>query len=116
MTTKEKEEFIRQKANEHIPEINEKIYWSLHAVKKLRVDRLRKTPVENSLKNCIIIEDYSAENRPFPDCLALGFIGADPVHSVIAIGRDFDRIFIVTVYRPSAERWENDWKTRKKQS
>jgi hypothetical protein len=42
------------------------------------------------------------------------FTGSDPVHSVIAIDMDFDRIFLITVYRPSLERWENDWKTRKK--
>ncbi|MEW6408675.1 MAG: DUF4258 domain-containing protein [Nitrospirota bacterium] len=113
MIIEEKEQFIRQKAKEHIPEINEKISWSLHAVKKLRIERLRKKEVENSLKECIIIEDYVMEDRPLPGCLALGFIGSIPVHSVIAIDMDFDRIFVVTVYRPSLERWENDWKTRK---
>jgi hypothetical protein len=115
MNPEEKELYIRQKANEHIPAINEKIYWSLHAVKKLRTEGLRKIEVENSLKECIIIEDYPMEGRPLPDCLVLGFIGSDPVHSVIAIDRDFDRILIVTVYRPSAERWEDDWKRRKRQ-
>gem|GEM_PF-3962397 len=34
MLAEEKENFIRQKAREHIPEINEKISWSLHAIKK----------------------------------------------------------------------------------
>jgi len=111
----EKEKFIRQKAVEHIPAINEKIYWSIHAVKKLRIEKLRKAEVENCLKRCIIIEDYPMKGRPLPDCLALGFVNSDPIHSVIAIDRDFDRILIVTVYRPSAERWKNDWKTRKKQ-
>jgi hypothetical protein len=116
MYPEEKERFIRQKASEHIPAVNEKIYWSLHAVKKLRVEGLRKIEVENSLKDCIIIEDYPVEGRPLPDCLVLRFIGYKPVHSAVAIDRDFDRILIVTVYRPSAERWEDDWKTRKKQS
>lgn len=115
MSPKEKEHFVRQKASEHIPAVNEKILWSLHAVKKLRVEGLRKTEVENSLKECITIEDYPVEGRPLPDCLVLGFIGSAPVHSVIAIDRDFDRILIVTVYRPSAERWKDDWKTRKRE-
>jgi hypothetical protein len=48
-----------------------------------------------------------------PGCLILGFIDSDPLHAVIAIDRDFDRIFVITVYKPSLERWENDWKTRK---
>ena len=113
MLPQEKESFIRQTIKEHIPETNEKISWSLHAVKKLRVEGLRKKEVENSLKECIIVEDYSMEGRSLPGCLVLGFIGSDPVHTVIAIDRDFDRVFVITVYKPSSERWENDWKTRK---
>lgn len=116
MIVGEKEQFIRQKANDHIPAFNEKISWSLHAIKKLRLERLRKAEIENSLKECIIVEDYPVEGRPLPDCLVLGFIGSAPVHAVVAIDMDFDRILIVTVYRPSAERWEDDWKTRKRQN
>jgi hypothetical protein len=59
MLAEEKELFIREKAREHIPEINEKISWSLHAVNKLRVGGLRKRNVEDSLKECIIVEDYA---------------------------------------------------------
>ena len=113
MIIKEKESFIRQRAKEHVPETNDKISWSLHAVKKLRIEGLRKKDVEDSLKNCIIIEDYTMESRPLPGCLVLGFISSNPVHAVIAINRDFDMIFIITVYKPSLERWKNDWKTRK---
>jgi len=113
MLLADKENFIRDKAREHEAGSNEKILWSLHAVSKLRTEGLRKKDVENSLKECIIIEDYVMEGRPLPGCLVLGFIGQIPVHSVIAIDRDLDRIFIITVYKPSAERWENGWKRRK---
>ncbi len=81
--------------------------------KKLRIEELRKREVEDSLKECIIVENYTMEGRPLPSCLVLGFIGSGPVHSVMAVDRDFDRIFVITVYKPSSERWENDWKTRK---
>lgn len=113
MIIEEKGQFVRQKAKEHIPETNEKISWSLHAVKKLRIECLRKKEIEDSLKECTIIEDYVMEGRPLPGCLVLGFIGSIPVHSVIAIDRGFDRIFVITVYKPSPERWENDWRRRK---
>ena len=62
---------------------------------------------------CIRDRDYTMEGRPLPGCLVLGFIGSNPVHVVIAIDRVFDGIFVITVYKPSLERWENDWKTRK---
>jgi len=113
MTREEKKRFIREKSHEHDIPANEKILWSLHAVKKLRAEALKKTLIEESLKACDLIEDYQTEGRPLPDCLVLGFIGNEPVHIVVAIDADFDRILLVTVYRPSAERWGNDWKTRK---
>lgn len=113
MTNKEIENFIRQKAAEHVPETNEKISWSLHALKKLRTEGLRKKEIEDCLKECIIVEDYAVESRPLPSCLILAFVGSTPVHSAIAVDRDFDRIFVITIYKPSAERWKNDWKRRK---
>jgi hypothetical protein len=106
--------YIRAKASEHIAGVNEKILWSLHAVKKLRLEKLWKDPVEQALKNAILIEDYPEHGRPLPDCLLLGFIETDPIHVVAAIDETFDRIVIITVYRPDIKRWENDWKRRKK--
>lgn len=35
------------------------------------------------------------------------------LHAVVACDERLDRIFVVTVYRPSEERWEDDWRTRK---
>jgi len=109
----EKEDFIRQKALEHVPDAVEKIYWSLHAIGKLRRENLKKNDIEHALKKCIIIEDYSMEGRPLPGCLVLGYISKKPVHAVIAIDEDNDRVFVITVYKPSAERWEDGWKKRK---
>ena len=55
----------------------------------------------------------SVEGRPLPSCLVLGFIADEPIHAVLAIDKDFDRIFIITIYRPSRERWQDDWRNRK---
>lgn len=106
--------FVREKASEHIAAINEKILWSFHAVKKLRIEELRKSQIEDALKNCVLVEDYHVVGRPLPDCLVLGFINEEPVHVVVALDEDFDRILIITVYKPSTERWGDGWKKRKK--
>lgn len=113
MQINEKLTFIQLKAQEHIAEINERISWSAHAVIKMRAEGLRKNDIEQSLRSCAIIEDYDMQGRPFPGCLVLSWIDANPVHSVIAIDQRSDRIFIITVYKPSSARWLNDWKTRK---
>jgi len=115
MSPAEKERFIRNRAKEHVVPANEKILWSLHAVGKLRSEGLRKKNIEDSLKDCEIIEDYPDTGRPMPACLALGSIDSVPVHIVVAIDGNLDRIFIVTVYKPSEERWKDGWKKRKSQ-
>ena len=80
---------------------------------KLRLEGLRKKDVELSLPESEIIEDYVMQGRPLPGCLVLSFMASTSIHVVIAIDEKFDRIFIVTVYKPSSERWKNDWKQGK---
>ena len=92
----------------------EKVLWSTHAVKKAWEAGFRTEHVEQALRKCSVIEDYHAWGRTLADCLVLSFINSEPVHMIIAIDPDFDRIVLVTLYRPSTERWEHDWKTRKK--
>lgn len=112
--TPQKEAFIRSKAleNQHAG-TKDKVLWSRHAIGKLVVEGLVRSHVETALQTCKLIEDYPVVGRPLPDCLVLGFWQEKPVHAVVAVDIDRDRIFIVTVYMPSFERWEDDWQTRK---
>ena len=58
-----------------------------------------------------IIEEYPNE-LPYPCVLILGYdMTSNPLHVVVGVG-DWN-IEIVTVYRPSLERWDVDYKTRK---
>lgn len=67
------------------------------------------------MQECDLIEDYPVLHRPLPDCLVLAWLmPGEPVHAVVAIDLERDRIFMVTVYKPSEEEWEDDWRTRKK--
>ena len=60
-----------------------------------------------------MIEDYLALHRPLPDCLVLEYlVTGEPLHAVIAFDEANDRLFIVTVYKPSHEEWQNDWRTK----
>jgi hypothetical protein len=61
-----------------------------------------------------IIEDYPSGHRGLPDCLVLAKLSKTlPIHAVIAIDEAKDRILVITAYVPSAERWHDDWRTRK---
>jgi len=111
----DKQTFIRRKARENTNSTDgSQVYWSRHAITEMVQDQLTRPEVETALQDCDVIEDYPATHRPLPDCLVLGQLpSTHPIHAVIAIDQARDRIFVVTVYRPSAERWEDDWRTRK---
>jgi hypothetical protein len=71
--------------------------------------------VEEALQDSEVIEDYPIAHRPLPDCLVLSWLAAgEPLHAAVAVDEVNDCLFVVTVYRPSKEDWENDWRTRKK--
>jgi hypothetical protein len=111
----EKQTFIRRKARENVESADgSQVYWSRHAITAMVQEQLTRSEVETALQDCEVIEDYPATHRPLPDGLVLGQLpSTPPIHAVIAIDQARDRIFVVTVYRPSAERWEDDWRTRK---
>ena len=91
------------------------VIWSAHAVAEMVADRLSRSAVEAALTGALVIEDYPTRARPLPDCLLLGHLtDGEPVHAVVAIDLELDRILIVTVYRPGPEEWEDDWRTRRK--
>lgn len=110
-----KQKFIRQIAtkNQADPE-GSQVYWSRHAIVEMVKDDLTRSEIEQALQQCEIIENYPAGHRPLPDCLVLAYLSNNrPFHAVIAIDESRNRIFIITVYLPSLERWHNDWRTRK---
>jgi hypothetical protein len=116
MTANEKQNFIRWKArqNQSDPE-GTKILWSRHGIAKLIIEGWSRVEVENALQYCSIIEDYPTLHRPLPDCLVLGWLmPGNPFHAVVAVDESNDCLFIVTVYKPLLEEWEDDWQTRKK--
>ena len=115
MELSEKQAFIRRKARENI-EISDgtQVYWSRHAIAEMIQDRLTRLEIAKALEDCEVIEDYPPKHRALPDCLVLGQLrSTQPIHAVVAIDEARDRIFVATVYRPSPERWEHDWRTRK---
>ena len=116
MTTEEKEAFIRKKAVEDAFDPTKgKVLWSSHATRKLQSENLQRKEVESALSTCEVIEDYPWLTRRLPDCLVFAFTpNGNPLHAVVAVDEPQDRIFIVTVYRPSKKRGENDWETRRK--
>jgi hypothetical protein len=60
----------------------------------------------------IVIESYPEDVRGH-SCLMLGWGEGDrPLHVVCAPKPDY--LAIITIYLPSPEQWESDWRTRRK--
>ena len=60
-----------------------------------------------------IIEDYPAD-KPFSSCLFLKVIKNNPLHVVVSFDDLNQKAYIITAYNPSLDRFENDFKTRRK--
>jgi hypothetical protein len=61
-----------------------------------------------------IIEEHP-DDAPYPSCLILGRTSANrPLHIVCAPVLTENRLIIITTYQPDPERWEQDFRRRKR--
>jgi hypothetical protein len=108
MSIPDQQTFICQKA------IERKVKWTRHALGKLAAEPISSNAVEIALQEAEIIEEYPHLHRYLPDCLVLAFISPNkPIHCVAGINKSQDYILIVTIYQPTVQEWQNDWRTRK---
>jgi hypothetical protein len=84
-----------------------------HADEEAEDDKLLLEDIKAASLKGEVLEEYTTDT-PFPSCLVLGWIGADPVHAVWAYSEDTRWAVLVTVYRPDPARWVN-WRIRKKE-
>ena len=61
-----------------------------------------------------IIESYP-EDKYLPSYLVWATSAGGPFHTLIAADVNGDNVRIVTAYRPNADEWESDLKSRKEQ-
>ena len=82
-----------------------------HLQKRLRERGIKYDDIVHAIMHGEIIEQYE-NDFPHPSCLILGVdAGGEPLH--IVCGVSGGTLWIVTTYRPSADKWETDFKTRK---
>ena len=60
-----------------------------------------------------IIEEYPRD-KYLPSYLVYAEYDGEPVHIHIAVDQVGNMVTIVTVYRPSRDKWEEDFRTRRK--
>ena len=67
--------------------------------------------IKEVIRNVEIIEEYPTD-YPYPSCLVLGRTMNRRILHVV-IGAIEDKIWLVTVYEPDAEKWDRQFKCRK---
>jgi len=81
---------------------------------RLRNRFISREAVLLSVGSYELIEEYP-KDKYFPSCLVYAEYDGDPIHIHVAIDQAGDRVIIVTVYRPSRDKWEEDLRTRRNQ-
>ncbi len=84
---------------------------SQHAFKRLRERSITINDILNGIKTGEIIEGYP-EDYPYPSCLVLGF-NVNSIHIHIVCGVGDNKLWIISAYYPTLDKWEDDYKTRK---
>ena len=98
-------ETIRAMYSGHAVEITQ------HFHNRLKERSIKYVDVKVAMLSGEIIEQV-LDDYPNPSVLILGNNrDGEPLH--IAVGVDDDRLWLLTVYHPTLEVWENDYKTRK---
>jgi hypothetical protein len=88
-----------------------RVTWSRHGVTRMQERGITREDVLAGLRGGEVIENYPDE--PYPSALVLGFAGDRPLHVVVASDTTAPEAHIITVYEPSPDEFEPDWRTRK---
>ncbi len=89
------------------------IQWQRHALERMLERGIHRSEVVETLLSGTRIADYPQDN-PLPSALVLGWIEMRPLHVVVAYNDALGVASIITVYEPSPEYFEADFRTRKR--
>ena len=74
--------------------------------------RINEKAVRHVLATGEVIEEYPNET-PYPSRLVLGWCGPRPIHIAAADNIDAGETIVFTVYEPSLDKWDSNFRRRK---
>lgn len=85
----------------------------LHAQQQSQARKISRAEIESAILAGQVIEDYPDDPRG-PSCLVLGYTTQRrPIHIVLAYPVKGQRMKVITVYEPSADKWQAGWRRRR---
>ena len=98
-------EYLRTLCND------DNLFLTQHALKRMLERNISYENVKNIILNGEIIEQYP-DDYPNPSCLIFGIV--DNVRNLhIVIGVCDDKLWVITAYEPTTDKWNDDFKTRR---
>lgn len=93
----------------------DKLAFKKHALLRMYQRNIRADDVKVALLGGEVIESY-LEDKPLPSFLVLGRTSKGrPLHTVVALDSEEQILWIITVYEPSMEEWEEGFRRRREE-
>jgi len=89
-----------------------RIRWTYHVNMRLKGRFIPREAILSTVDTYEIIEQY-LEDKYLPSYLVYAEYKGQIIHAQIATDLQDDNVTIVTVYKPSPDIWEKDFKTRR---
>ena len=89
-----------------------KIHWTYHVNMRLKGRFISREVILSSIDTYEIIEEYP-EDKYLPSYLIYAQYENQIVHIQIAVNMENDGVIIITAYKPTLDKWKEDFKTRK---
>ncbi|HIM79315.1 MAG TPA: DUF4258 domain-containing protein [Dehalococcoidia bacterium] len=86
--------------------------WTYHVHLRLQGRFVARQTILDAVDSYEIVEFYP-DDKYLPSYLLLGRVSGDSIHVLFAADVLGDNVRVITIYRPSLEEWEADFKTRK---
>jgi hypothetical protein len=91
----------------------EHIVFSEHAVMRMFDRAIELRDVRDVLQAGRVIAQYP-DDKPLPSGLMLGFVEDRPLHVVTSFDEDSRTCYVITVYEPKPDLWNDTFEKRKR--
>lgn len=89
-----------------------RVLWTYHVNMRLAGRFICRELILGAVETLELVEAYP-DDKYLPSYLLLGRAGAETLHLLVAVDLEGDNVRIVTAYRPDADEWQDDLKTRR---
>lgn len=87
--------------------------WRKHTLIRLAERNIAQDIIFMVILSGEVIEDYP-KDRPFPSCLIFKMIEDKPYHVVVGFDSEGKKAYIITTYNPGLDKFEPDFRTRRR--